>query len=147
MKTKILYSVAISLLLISSLRADSVSKQENVELLRQEIRKQEVVLQSLKEKLKALEEEKESIFEISVSDTGLQADEKSVSLEELGKELKELPDDTKIKIRVEPTVAYKEVVTVMELCAKAGLGDVVFATKEAEQDAAGQPATPPRVGD
>ena len=138
MKTKSLTALALCLLIASPLSANSVSKSKDVELLRQEIQKQEIVLQALKEKLQRIEENKEDFFEISLSETGLQVGEKTVSREELETELKALPDGTKIMIRAVSTVKQKQVVSVMELCAKADLTDIVFATIQAEPVAAGQ---------
>jgi len=133
---KVLNYIALSLLIAPSLPADTISKSEEVELLRQEIRKQEIVLKVLKEKLEALEEKEEHTLEekeehtlvISVSEEGLQAGGKTVSLDGLEKVLKELPDDAKIIIRADRSVSFKKVVSVMELCKKAGLNNYVFAT-------------------
>mgnify|MGYP006437087383 CR=1 FL=1 len=138
MKTKTPILATLGLFLGSSLVAESVSNLEDIDLLRQEIRKHEIVLQALKEKLQRIEEKNENFFEISISETGVQAKGKPISPHELEATLEALPDGAKITIRAESTVKYKKVASVMQLCAKAGLTDVVFATTQAEPDASGQ---------
>ncbi|WPJ96050.1 biopolymer transporter ExbD [Coraliomargarita algicola] len=82
------------------------------------------------QKLAPLEQKK--AFEVSITKEELHAHGNLISSKELEKKLLELPDDTKILIRAEPAVAHKELLSVMDLCAKAGLKDVAIATTKAE---------------
>jgi len=130
MKNTILSTVTIIALSACSLFAESSQTPDEATLLRQEIKKQELVLQALKEKLASLEEK--NLLEVSITSKGLSAHGKQISTEDLKKALSALSEDAKILIRAEPTVSHKEVVSVMELCAKAGLKNVAFATTKAE---------------
>tara|TARA_B100000085_G_scaffold160622_1_gene146081 strand:- start:1299 stop:1712 length:414 start_codon:yes stop_codon:yes gene_type:complete len=135
MKNTILSTITIISLSVCSLYAESTEMPNEATLIREEIKRQELVLQALKEKLTALE--KKNVFEVSITSKGLKAGGKPISIEELEKTLTELPDDAKILIRAEPTVSHKEVVSVMELCTKADLKNVALATTKAEQDSGG----------
>jgi biopolymer transport protein ExbD len=133
MKNTILHTITIITLSACSLFADSPQMPDEAALLRQDIEKQERILQEAKEKLAAIDDK--NVFEVSITSEGLKAGGKPISIKELEEALTELSDDAKILIRAEPTVSYKEVVSVMELCTKAGLKNVALATTKAEQSA------------
>ena len=115
MKRKTPILAAICLFLGSSLVAETESNLEDIDLLRQEIRKQEIVLKALKEKLQRIEAKNGNFFEISIFESEFQAKGKPDSLQELEKTLKELPDSSKIMIRTESSVSYKKVASVVQL--------------------------------
>ena len=131
MRNTILSTITIIGLSAYSLYAESTEMSDEATLLRQEIKKQELLLQALEEKLAALEEK--NVFEVSITSEGLKSQGKPTPLKELENTLTELSDDTKILIRVEPKVSHKEVVSVIELCAKAGLNKVALAATKVEQ--------------
>ncbi len=135
MKNIILSTITIIAISVCSLHAEDAEIQDEAALLRQEIQKQELVLQALKEKLVTLEAK--NIFEVSITSEGLSTQGNPISFNELEKQLRELLDDATILIRAEATVSYKEVVSVMRLCTTAGK-NVAIATVKAEQDGAGQ---------
>lgn len=130
MNIKPLSVIALITLSVCSLDAERPANSEEATRLRQEIKKQELVLQSLKEKLSALEAG--TAVEVSVSPKGLKLRGNFISPKELEKALTELPDDAKILIRAEPSTAHKEITSVMELCTKAGLKNIVFSTTQTE---------------
>ena len=130
MKDKILRIITIIALSACSLYAESTEKIDEAALLRQEIQKQELVLQALKEKLAALEAR--NVLEVFITSEGMKARGEPISITELEKELTELSDDAKIVIRAEPSVSHKKVVSVLDSCRKAGCWNISFATTKAE---------------
>ena len=131
MKNTILAIITIISISACSLYAESAEISGEATLLRQELNKQELVLQALKEKLAAIEEK--NVFEVSVTSEGLINQGKVISLKELETVLKELTDDETVLIRTESTVANKEVVSLMKFCAKAGVKKISIVTTKEEQ--------------
>lgn len=73
-------------------------------------------------------------FELSITSNGLKVGGETISRRELETTLADLADNTAILIRAESTTLHKEVVSVMELCSKAGLNNVTLATTKEKQD-------------
>jgi len=138
MKNRILTIFTITALSACSLYAESITTSDEATLLRQEIQKQELILQALKEKLAAVEKSKEEAFRVTVTSEGLQAAGMLVTIDELEKKLKTLHEDAKIMIQADPSVALKEVTRVMNLCSMIGLKNVAISIAKAEPDASGQ---------
>lgn len=132
MKNKILSSITIIALSVCSLYAKSTEKKDEAAFLRQEIQKQELVLQAQKEKLAVLEAR--NVFEVLITSEGVKARGEPISITELEKELTELSDDAKILIRAEPSVPHKDVVSVLDSCRKVGCRKISLATTKAEPD-------------
>ena len=132
METQVLSLLSLTLLLTCSLKAEGDSGTDEIGLLRQEIQKQEIVLQGLREKLEILERSLESTFQIAVAADGIESGGEIISLERLENELKDLPKDTKVVIRAASSLPFKKVASVMELCLKADLESVSIATTDAE---------------
>ena len=132
-KSKILSAVSLVLIACGSAHAGNAENADEEARLRQEIQEQELVLEALKEELEALEQGKEKVFAVSVAADGLEIRGRAVSMDELEKQLGELSEDTKVLIRAKPSVTYKRMLSVMDLCAEAGLVNVVIAMAEEEK--------------
>jgi biopolymer transport protein ExbD len=139
MKTYITTIIALATLFIlpiveaedSTTARDPNENLAEVQKLKEEISRQEIILQALKERLSTLEpkkQEKELIINLIQGQPVFQ-----VSFEELATALSqraELNPGYPIIIISDKTTEYSVVVQILDLCRKAGLWNVAFAIKE-----------------
>ncbi len=104
------------------------TKQEKIQTLREKIKQQELVIQSLKAELLALdaEAEAEDVLRITITPKNLQINKKPISTEELEKRLKVLPKNLKINIISDPSTDHKKVISLLKILSDKGSYTIVF---------------------
>ncbi|WP_269527273.1 ExbD/TolR family protein [Coraliomargarita parva] len=129
MKNALLSITAILTLSAFSVSGETEEATDATEILRQEIKDQEIALQEQKKKLAAMEQK--NTLEVSITSEGLSTEGEKITLENLEKVLKKLPEDSKVLIRAESTVPMEKVISVMDTCKKAGVKNISMATIKA----------------
>ena len=102
------------------------TKQEKIQTLREKINQQELVIQSLKAELLALDAEAEDVLRITITPKNLQINKKPISTEELEKRLKVLPKNLKINIISDPSTDHKKVISLLKILSDKGSYTIVF---------------------
>jgi ankyrin repeat protein len=82
--------------------------------------------------------EMEQSFPLTITREGMEFEGTSITKEQLENKLKNLSKNTKVWIIADPSVAYREVEFVHELCSEVGLKNVVFKSGKAEPDNGGK---------
>ena len=139
-------TTAIIAISVCSLYAESFEVSDEAEILRREIKEQELVLQAMKQRLSAPEDTYVAI--ISVDRDGRPSYSihgKQIDFKELEKALADLPDDAKILIQAkpDPSNVYGRVSSMISMCNRAGLKNIALGIAKA-QAGADQPAIAPQ---
>ncbi len=135
--TIIALSVIIPLLPLSAEEANKPQflpqSPEQVEALKQEIKRQELILQALKDRLSVIEKDsaKEEPFVITLVGGQPRLMEADVSIKEIELALNQrakISSTYPIRIRADEKTPYSSVVQILELAKNAGLSNVAFQT-------------------
>ena len=125
---------ALCLLVSLPILASEEGASEEIQLLRKEIQQTELVLATLKDRLKTLEETHRESFQISLTTEGILLDGKVTTQEQLKDALENVPKDTPIVIGVDPKVTHQQLVSMMEFCEQAGFNHVAVSTLVADEN-------------
>lgn len=131
---KIKYTIILCLLYSLQISNADETKQEKIQLLRDQINKQELVLLKLNEQLLALGENPKNVFRISITTKGLQVNEKPISKESLENKFKVMPKGSRIEILADQSVKAEQVLALMNLCNKSGILDVSISTTDKDDN-------------
>lgn len=119
---------ALCLLVSLPILASEEGASEEIQLLRKEIQQTELVLATLKDRLKTLEETHRESFQISLTTEGILLDGKVSTQEQLKEALEDVPKETAIVLRVDPKVTHQQLISLMEFCEQAGFNHVAVST-------------------
>ena len=120
---------------ISVVAESSTSPEEDIQILQEEIHRQELILAALKEKLTKLEEEVVTDrIKIEIEETGFKYEGSPVSAKELENRIAMIPTDGSITIIAARMVPLKKVTAVFDLLRENGLSDISITSSKSEPD-------------
>ena len=122
--------IALFILCSISMSQAIETKQEKIQTLREKINQQELVLQSLKAELLALDPEPEDVLRITITPKNLQINKKPISTKELEEKLKVLPKNLKINIISDPSTEHEKVISLLKILSEKGFNKVVFSISD-----------------
>ena len=120
---------------ISVVAESSTSPEEDIQILQEEIHRQELILAALKEKLAKLEEEVVTDrIKIEIEETGFKYEGSPVSAKELENRIAMIPTDGSITIIAARMVPLKKVTAFFDLLRENGLSDISITASKSEPD-------------
>jgi biopolymer transport protein ExbD len=132
--TNVSTTIAGMILLMSFLAtASEISTDDEVLMLQQEIKRQEVVLVALKERLRSISKTEMNTFHIKVTSDSLEFKGVEISVEDIQDKLKLVSEDDKIVISADPNTPHHRMVALLNEFHEAGYKNVSLKTKQSEQ--------------
>ena len=127
---------ALALLLLTSISAFAETpKTTEVKALQNEIKRQELVLDALKQKLAALEQQQEeTTHRLEVSNDTFILNNKVLTEKRLEEEIQSIPPNSSITIVAEKSLPHARLLKVMDLCGKNGITKIAFSTKKTDSN-------------
>ena len=131
--------VAIAAIVISTSTVSAEPKDEKIKILRDEIARQEMVLDALKLKLKQLEEA--VTYTIELREDSFRVEGKEVNRDKLISTLQALPPDSSVAIKAPNDLPYKRVIEAMAFVKKnSEITKILVVTTKPEQSTAADAA-------
>lgn len=124
--------------LISAAAAPSTLEDREIQILREEIQRQEIILKALKEKRSRLEEKKvTNTIKVEIDENGFRFEGQELIEKDLEKKIAAIPLDGAVTILADERIPLRQVTYVMDLLNDHGISDVSFAVSKSEPDEGG----------
>jgi biopolymer transport protein ExbD len=127
------------LLMSLPLNASEISTDDEILMLQQEIKRQEVVLVALKERLQSISKtEVNTVTEVNtghfkVTSDSLEFEGEEISAEDIQNKLKFFSKDDRMVITVDPNIPHHRMITLMNEFHAAGFKNIALKTEKSEQ--------------
>lgn len=115
---------------ISAVAGSSTVTEEDIQILREEIHRQELAVTALKEKLSKLEKEPvSSQIRIEIDETGFRFEGESVTAQELQDRIETIPTDEPVSVVADRMAPFKRVTSVFDMLKDHGIPDVALSAE------------------
>ncbi|MEX2607483.1 MAG: biopolymer transporter ExbD [Kiritimatiellia bacterium] len=120
------------LLMSIPLAASEISTDDEILLLQQEIKRQEVVLVALKERLQSIEKTEVNTLHFAVTLDGVEFEGEEIAAEDIQGKLKMFSQKDRVVITVDPNIPHHRMVRFMNEFHAAGFKNVALKTEKSE---------------
>ena len=125
--------MSLSLLLSLPLVASEIWTDDEILLLQQEIKRQEVVLVALKERLQSIEKTEVNTLHFAVRLDGVEFEGEEITTDDIQGKLKMFSEDDRVVIAADPNIPHHRIVTLLNEFHAAGFKNIALKAEKSEQ--------------